>query len=53
MYIICWETGLGGKKEAQDPGMDRGLVLIFKGSASVGMLETNVCICFLVRIKLN
>lgn len=51
MYVICWQTGLGGMQKAQNPGMDRQPVL--KGSASVGMLEMNVCICLLLTIKLN
>lgn len=44
---------LGSKWKAQDPGMDRGFVLIFNESASVEMPKTNVCICLPVRIKLN
>lgn len=53
VYIIYWQTGLGGKEEAQDPGMDWGPVPIVKGFASVGLLKMNLCICLLARMKLN
>lgn len=44
---------LGSNWEVQDPGMDRGFVLIVNGSASVGMPKTNVFIGLPVRIQLN